>query len=352
MKALVKISSERSVKLKKATKIISFGGEKTCKKMIEVYSTFDDPPNVYPDFTSDVGMVLADDDNKLHAIGSCVNRRIDIVNNTRIKWIDVCTNNYKYRRSAAIFQNNPAMICFDTRNKFKFYFPQLEDWIDGPQLNQARTESALVSHRNKLYALGGHTNSHVSSSAEILNYSIVSLQNYRCYNRCLSDDELKQYTHSRWCETCRKCCLGRHYFPRNALPGNVEEHKEPVIPSVKISGNWVKIQPMQKARCNFVAISCGSYIYAIGGQSNNIDATKTVERYHPKSDDWTYVEEMEFERSDHAACVLDGKIYVVGGLDADEKAVKAIECYNPGANSWSVVGETTNELYGHSVIAF
>ena len=107
---------------------------------------------------------------------------------------------------------------------------------------------------------------------------------------------------------------------------------------------------MQEERCDFAAVSCGNSIYAIGGRSNN--ASKTVEKYDPKSNNYAYVEEMEFEKREHAVCVLDGKIYVVGGRDGDMKVVTAIECYDPDDNSWSVATETKYELYGHNVIAF
>jgi len=79
---------------------------------------------------------------------------------------------------------------------------------------------------------------------------------------------------------------------------------------------------MNKPRCNFTAISCSNYIYAIGGRSNNTSATNTVEKYNPCSNNWTYTADMWFEKSDHAACVMDGKIYVVGGRDRSEEAVK------------------------------
>ena len=50
--------------------------------------------------------------------------------------------------------------------------------------------------------------------------------------------------------------------------------------------------------------------------------------------------------------VWDGKVSVVDGLDCFDNAVKSIEYYDPSNNTWNVVGETTEELYGHSILAF
>ena len=212
----------------------------------------------------------------------------------------------------------------------------------------------MVSHRGCSYALGGNTGSNGNNLqlAKTLHNCVLKVYGHNCNQQCLSDEgrRLLGIDSTKGIFRFNRSLYSTANFPFGSAHNFRTNLKE--IPAVDIEGNSNSIESMQKARSNFVALSCEEYIYEIGGQCSNTSATKTVERYDPASSNWTYVEEMEFERSEHAACVSDGKIYVVGGRDGDEKAVKAIESYNPDDNSWSVVGETMDELYGHNVIAF
>jgi len=201
------------------------------------------------------------------------------------------------------------------------------------------------THRS-LYALGGCSSSadektlHISCSAEKLSNCEPSLANYYCGRKCLTTEEKKTLK------------LSQQSYSGSTNDGySIYDSENKVVKSLDICGVWERIQPMRQTRCNFTAVSCSNYIYAIGGQSSNTKATNTVEKYDPESNNWTYSADMKFERSDHAACVMDGRIYVVGGRDRSEEAVKAIECYDPDADTWNIVGET-EKLYGHSIVAF
>ena len=116
---------------------------------------------------------------------------------------------------------------------------------------------------------------------------------------------------------------------------------------------WKKSESMLKPRCWFAAVNCANVMYAIGGKCGwNANATmKSVERYNADDKKWLFVSNMNTERYAHAACVMHGKIFVVGGLDGNNRAVKTIECYDPQVDSWSIVGETEDELRCHSVVA-
>ena len=120
-----------------------------------------------------------------------------------------------------------------------------------------------------------------------------------------------------------------------------------------ISGTWEKTESMLKPRCWFAAVNCANVMYAVGGQCGE-DAstvTKSVEKYNADDKKWLFVSDMNTERCAHAACVMHGKIFVVGGKNANDRAVETIECYDPELDSWSIVGETEDELYYHSLVA-
>ena len=100
--------------------------------MTAIYGTFDDPPTAYPDFTSNVQTVLADDDNRLYRfdaihIKTSTNNPIDIMNNKRIRWIGISElGRLRHSRSTTIFQNTLVMISsassLDSPSTLKIYF--------------------------------------------------------------------------------------------------------------------------------------------------------------------------------------------------------------------------------------
>ena len=377
MKQLLKISIERSITTQKATKIISCGGVEGPHDMTQVFSLLDEPKNDYNLYLDRHSRVFADESSKIiySFVGGNHRRRSNDstdsddlayqgwdsetycaeIDHIKVKWIRA---KYlpNYAGAATLFRDNLTALTDHPFAKLyrysppivRFYFPQLQTWVEGPRLKEARGHaSALVSHQNCLYAIGGccdKQNPKILASAETLSnlemfkYDFKGTRKQRIVvGKSLVLGDVIDERHIR----------NTHYELKYEVLNVAED-----VSAIKVKGAWKKIHSMQTGRSYFAAVSCGDYIYAIGGRSNNTNATKTVERYDPKSDNWTYVEEMEFERSEHAACVLDGKIYVVGGRDGDKKSVKAIECFDTNDNSWSAVGETMDGLYGHNVIAF
>jgi len=155
-----------------ARKIISFRGT----KMIEVYSTTDGPPTVYPDLPLTIYKVLPGKFNaSLYAIGRVhstivgkllmqptVENRNDIVNNKKLNWTAIEDYEIEGSDSATFFGESLVMIhgtkrsdtthfvfnqIFNSTNisKLMFYFPQLKNWAEGPELKEHRKNCGLVS---------------------------------------------------------------------------------------------------------------------------------------------------------------------------------------------------------------
>jgi len=115
-----------------------------------------------------------------------------------------------------------------------------------------------------------------------------------------------------------------------------------------IEGDWKFVQSMHTARCDFAAVCCRGFIYAIGGSCNNKLDEKTVEMYNPVNDQWSFVKDMDVRRKQHDACVLQEKIYVVGG--SSFKANDAIACFDPTTCQWTNVEPLTGYNVQHALV--
>jgi len=121
-----------------------------------------------------------------------------------------------------------------------------------------------------------------------------------------------------------------------------------------LNKNWINFEPMQTPRIWFSAVNCDGVVYAIGGRSVYYDISttlKTVESYDLPTNKWKYVSDMNIKRFGHSACVLHNKIYVVGGIGKNNKTIEEIECYDPTCDTWSIVGQVTETLHYHTIEA-
>jgi N-acetylneuraminic acid mutarotase len=85
---------------------------------------------------------------------------------------------------------------------------------------------------------------------------------------------------------------------------------------------WEQL-PTVKPIQNLALVSCGDYLYQIGGTglldeanpSGSIRSTSAVNRYDPRTNTWTVMPPLPAPRSAHDAIAFEDKIYVVGGWD-------------------------------------
>ena len=211
-------------------------------------------------------------------------------------------------------------------------------WKEVAGLNAGRDDMGATVHNGTLVVAGGNGE----------------------YNQGLTSCEYYVAVTNEWKETSSMfqarsgnalvSCGGWLY----ALGGRVGENCLSSVERLSdINGTWKKSESMLKPRYLFAAVNCAHAMYAIGGKygKNASTATKSVEKYYADGKKWLFVSDMNTERCAHAACVMHGKIFVVGGLDAKGRAVKTIECYDPQVDSWSIVGETEDKLYYHSLVS-
>ena len=368
MNHTVQLFKKENIKRKKATKLISFGGSNTPKKVLNVYNSLNEPLMNYPNLVEKPSCVIGDQLNHcVYLIRGPSNSDskdtwsgASSFNEESVTWKEVpwpIGNG-----QAAIYDDKlVAVDCYyDHCNRSKVisqllcYFPELCCWVKGPDMQPIRGGFELVTCSGKLFVVGGADDSSgtILSSVQQLTIqeNMFAMRQHYCHKDCLNREESTKL-HMNLCENCLIKLL-RSMSSTYQSSSTYERPHEEILKIVSL-GQWVTKQPMQLPRRAFAAVNCNDRIYAIGGQCNtgNFILTNTVEEYDPTTDVWTYVSEMTHARSEHAACVLDDKIYVVGGMGNDNKAVNDIECYDPSCDEWTVVGTTVDSLRGHSLIA-
>jgi actin-binding protein IPP len=82
-------------------------------------------------------------------------------------------------------------------------------------------------------------------------------------------------------------------------------------------------------------------LYVVGGNSNQQEVLKSVERYSFDDDKWENVAPMSVPRASPAVAAVDGFLYVAGGDQTREVnfyraqiTISSFECYDPIDDSW------------------
>lgn len=254
-----------------------------------------------------------------------------------------------------------------------------------PNLDPPLQSHCSIKHNNYIYCIGGYSNSNSTTKvkrmylkekndfkwenvasmncerssfgAALFNDYLVVAGGCNANNQQLSQSECYNIDSNQWqaiAPVIRKRRANKLLTCENSLflIGGFDGKR--YLASVEklhnIDGEWYEVASMQTERCYFAAVSCGGFIYAIGGIKSNFCDLKTVEKYDPYLDLWTYVSSMNISKYDHCACVFRGKIFVVGGCNSENGPIKDIECYDPLLDKWFIVGRTEEILRDHSLV--
>ena len=77
---------------------------------------------------------------------------------------------------------------------------------------------------------------------------------------------------------------------------------------------WIFIAKMKQGRTNFQVVSCGKYVWAIGGL-NKSEILNTTEYYNNNIDKWSKSTAMINKRCHHSAVAFRENIFVIGGFN-------------------------------------
>lgn len=97
-------------------------------------------------------------------------------------------------------------------------------------------------------------------------------------------------------------------------------------------------------------MSLKGHLYAIGGYDrfDGSSALKTLQRYHPETEEWESLAPLSASRSGFGAAVMDGMLYLVGGCNSFSK-VSTTDKYDPDRNRWTQVAEMSVRRSGVAV---
>lgn len=115
---------------------------------------------------------------------------------------------------------------------------------------------------------------------------------------------------------------------------------------------WDQRQNMPTERSGVTTAVVNNKIYVIGGYrdvNNTLTRTNVVEVYDPSTDSWATVKNMPTARSWASAVEYDGKIYVFGGTDNNNKNTAIVEVYDPVLNTWTSKNNMPLPLCGMGV---
>ena len=70
---------------------------------------------------------------------------------------------------------------------------------------------------------------------------------------------------------------------------------------------------------NFQIVSCGKFIWAVGGWNNKSKHLNATEYYDDVIDKWTSSTQMLEKREGHSAVAFRNNIYIIGGYNLDHK---------------------------------
>ncbi len=105
--------------------------------------------------------------------------------------------------------------------------------------------------------------------------------------------------------------------------------------------SWTSKASMQQARYGLGVAAINGKIFAIGGQTGNLDAGYAVlssnEEYNPVTDTWVFRTEMPTARSFFAIAVFQNEIYCIGGRDKGglTGATGVNEAYDLSTDTWT-----------------
>lgn len=107
-----------------------------------------------------------------------------------------------------------------------------------------------------------------------------------------------------------------------------------------VTNEWTHLPPMLQCRSAACAVSCGMYIYVVGGYGgDSADPNyklKSFERYHSEAKQWILLSETSFfPYRCGVAALNDGMIYA--------HTDKCVEVYDPWARKWNKISSVKNQ---------
>ncbi len=215
-------------------------------------------------------------------------------------------------------------------------------WSSFSTMPTARISATVVPVGQNLYVMGGYTTSQEYTAIEV----------YNTGNNVWEDPPEMNYIRFG-----HAACVVRDTI---YVFGGIIKVDGSYTPTDSIhafdpkSGTWISKGVMSTPRTSHQVVVLNDNVYILGGQANDPEPVKTVERYNPADNSITPVKDMLFPRMNFGAAVLQGKIYVVGGFISmsSKQFIANVEVFDPSADTWIVRKELPKPRHSFAVCAY
>lgn len=214
---------------------------------------------------------------------------------------------------------NDVSICSD----FLMYDPDLDTWTKLADIPEKRMNLALVTLKQKIYAVGGDK---------------FLASNYEYTLESNSWKKLKDMPTPRQHIDCG--IYENNIFIIGGLTSWETISKKNEVYNVK-QNSWTEKKAIPSLRNNSAIVSIDSLIYVIGGggtEKSIWEEIASVECYNVISDTWEKKSDLPDILFKPGAVVINKNIYVLGGSSEDEngyQVLKDVLVYDTIKDSWS-----------------
>ncbi len=198
-------------------------------------------------------------------------------------------------------------------------------WVRTSSLRTPRARLAAVTHGSKVYAIGGCNGKHDLNSIEV----------FTNWDKSWEESPTLRMATAR-SDFGAAVLDGHIYAVGGACYSSVLRSAEVLnLATREEERRWRSVASMATPRMGVAVVSCNGCVYAIGGQASSWGCLKSVECYHPASNEWRKVASMSTPRRNASAVVVEDHIFVIGGYN-ESSAENSVEVYDPSSNTWSV----------------
>jgi N-acetylneuraminic acid mutarotase len=218
-------------------------------------------------------------------------------------------------------------------NVMEIYDPATNTWTAGPSMPTARMGLVAAVANNKIYAIGGQTDSFSTSA-------VATVEEFNpATNAWIARFPMSVPRYFAGGATLPTALGDRIVVAGGESLTNVLATVEEYNP---VANSWVGRNPLPVPRSQLAMAESGGRLYAVGGYAGlTTQWVATVEEFDPGTSQWTARANMLTARSQIALVTVNGKLLAAGGGNVNP-SLNVLESYDPVTNTWTTKTPSTS----------